>query len=443
MKRLSTILFLTILLTSAQWSFGQTATPTPTDTATATATPTATETRAPVYKVGAIQANNPAGLPILGSDGSTLELIGPSGLILDASQVTAGTFGDGSYVFQDNLTFSGTDPVLNFPNSDYIKYTNSSAQITFNDGTTDRITLDLDDGIHAIGAAPNAGYKLYVLNSGSSGPDYGGYFSNTSTEGSSEYGIAAYTTGSHTGNSFGVRASSANGSGNNYGGYLDSIGSTGVGYGIYTANTNTSTSNQYGASINVTGSQASSTHYGAAVTASGGGTNYGLYPAASGGTTNWAIYTAGGDTRIGGTLQLTDTGQQITVNTTDDRFLFGNGTDASQVMLDTTYGDVLLKGRLNLDAGSALTISSNAVTVIRTRHSLTASGASDTLNTINGGVSGDILYLTGTAGKTITVADGAGNIECNTNRTLDGTNDWMTLMYDGSKWQMLSIALDN
>ncbi len=429
MKRLSTILFLTILLTSAQWSFGQTATPTPTDTATATATPTATETRAPVYKVGAIQANNPAGLPILGSDGSTLELIGPSGLILDASQVTAGTFGDGSYTFQDNLTFSGTDPQLIFPNSDAIRYTNATAILYIYDGAAALFSIDIDGGYAGLGAI-SSDYKFYVLNSGSSGPDYAGYFNNTNTEAEFQAGVRGVASGSAAQMRAGILGEALNSTINNVGVYGVTSGSTGVGYAIKGANSSTSASDQFGILVGVTGSNGSSTHYGAHITASGGGTN-------------WDLYTDGTQSRIDGMLRLTDSGQQITVDTTNDRFLFGDGTNASQVMLDTTYGDVILKGRLNLDAGSALTISSNAVTVIRTRHSLTVSGASDTLNTINGGVSGDILYLTGTAGKTITVADGAGNIECNTNRTIDGTNDWMTLMYDGSKWQMLSIALDN
>lgn len=419
MKRLSTILFLTLLLTAAQGSFAQ------------TATPTATATRAPIYKVGAIQANNPAGLPILGSDGSTLELIGPSGLILDASQVTAGTFGDGSYVFQDNLTFSGTDPVLNFPNSDYIKYTNSTAVVDFHNGTSSILSIDLDDGYAGIGAN-NAAYKFNVLNSGASGPDYAGYFSNTSTEESSQVGVIGKTTGAHTaGVNYGTQGWATNSTAGNIGlnGYV--YGAVGYGRSVDAANGSTAAADQYGVRSLVNG------------TAGGTSVHYGLYSLASGGTTNWDLYTNGTQSRIAGMLQLTDSGQQITVDTTNDRFLFGDATNTSQVILDTTYGDVLLKGRLNLDAGSALTISSNAVTVVRTRHSLTASGASDTLNTINGGTSGDILYLSGTAGKTITVADGAGNIECNTNRTLDGVNDWMTLIYDGSNWQMLSIALDN
>ena len=272
-----------------------------------------------------------------------------------------------------------TNPQIDFNNSDSIRYTDSSAVLDFYNGSAAIFSVDLDGGFAGIGAL-NAAYKLYVLNSGSSGPDISIYGRNESTETAAMYGVRGSAVGSSSSNRYGLLGSAANSSTSNCGIWADTSGAAGSNIGGYFTNSSTTaSSSQYGVKASVSGA--------------GPAVNYGVYSTVSGGTTNWSAYLAA--------------------------------------------GDVLIADTLNLGAGSALTISSNAITATKSRHTVTASGASDTLNTINGNTSGDILFLRGTNAKTITVADGAGNIQCGTNRTLAGVDDIMLLFYDGTSWQML------
>jgi len=149
------------------------------------------------------------------------------------------------------------------------------------------------------------------------------------------------------------------------------------------------------------------------------------------------------DATVEGTLTLGDSGQQVSVNTTNNTVQFGNSTTADNATVDCDDGTIKTNGKFNLSAGSELTVSSNAVTVTKSRHSVTAASPT-ALNTINGGVSGDMLYLSGTsAAVAVTVTDGAGNIQCGANVVLDSANDWIQLLYDGSNWQKISSSVDN
>ena len=178
---------------------------------------------------------------------------------------------------------------------------------------------------------------------------------------------------------------------------------------------------------------------------------------ASGGTASYGIWADGTEyaAYLQGPIGMLYTNPQIDFNNSDSLIY----TDSSANLglwngsayvwtVDGDQGDTTVAGRLatkmlNVGASVWLEIASNAITITQSRHSITCSGSTDTLNTINGGTAGDILWISGSGGKTITVADGAGNIQCGTNRTLDYSGDRMTLMYDGSNWQLIGISLDN
>lgn len=110
--------------------------------------------------------------------------------------------------------------------------------------------------------------------------------------------------------------------------------------------------------------------------------------------------------------------------------------------LTVSAGDVKISsGFLNFGTvGASLTVSSNAITVSRSYHQVTATGSSDTVNTITGGTQGDFLILIGSSGKTITFADNVDNLKLQTDRVLSAPGDKLTLFFDGANWTELFYA---
>ena len=88
---------------------------------------------------------------------------------------------------------------------------------------------------------------------------------------------------------------------------------------------------------------------------------------------------------------------------------------------------------------TALAISSNAITVTRSYHTVTGPG---TVNTINGGRAGMRVVLQAATGDDVTFANEADNIVCATNRTLDTVSDTIEFIYNDlqSEWHMLSMS---
>ena len=88
---------------------------------------------------------------------------------------------------------------------------------------------------------------------------------------------------------------------------------------------------------------------------------------------------------------------------------------------------------------TALAISSNAITVTRSYHTVTGAG---TVNTINGGRAGMRVVLQAASGDDVTFANEADNIVCATNRTLDTVSDTIEFIYNDlqSEWHMLSMS---
>tara|TARA_R100000808_G_C2152739_1_gene162385 strand:+ start:3459 stop:4883 length:1425 start_codon:yes stop_codon:yes gene_type:complete len=103
-----------------------------------------------------------------------------------------------------------------------------------------------------------------------------------------------------------------------------------------------------------------------------------------------------------------------------------------------------VRGIMAIGSGTELTISSDAITVTQSYHNVDVEGGvagSDTLTTINGGVTGAILVLrANNSARTISLTEG-GNILLAGDFDLDNAADTITLIYDGSNW--LEIARSN
>jgi len=100
-----------------------------------------------------------------------------------------------------------------------------------------------------------------------------------------------------------------------------------------------------------------------------------------------------------------------------------------------------LKANIALGAASELTISGGVVTKTQSYHTIDteSDGATDDLDTINGGAAGDILIFSPNhTDRTVVVKTGTGNILCDADITLDTIDEYVVLLYDGSNWQLLA-----
>jgi hypothetical protein len=100
-----------------------------------------------------------------------------------------------------------------------------------------------------------------------------------------------------------------------------------------------------------------------------------------------------------------------------------------------------INGKLN-SPQTTQTISSGAITYNQMVINIRGEGNSDdTLTTINGGTSGDILILSKGGTEDVTLDSGAGNIVLRNgaNRLLTEGGDKITLYYDGTNWTPIAI----
>lgn len=105
--------------------------------------------------------------------------------------------------------------------------------------------------------------------------------------------------------------------------------------------------------------------------------------------------------------------------------------------------DVGTKKKIIYDDASELTIASGVITVTQTYHDVDteSDGASDDLDTINGGVAGQLLILRAEhTDRTVVLKNGTGNIKSGADITLDSTDDTATLIYDGTNWLLISSS---
>lgn len=93
--------------------------------------------------------------------------------------------------------------------------------------------------------------------------------------------------------------------------------------------------------------------------------------------------------------------------------------------------------RLGSPGGTTLTIATGVVSIEAGFHAVAteAAAASDDLDTINGGVIGDVLTIfAASSAETVVAKDGTGNLKLAGDMTLDNREDTLTLRYDGNNW---------
>jgi hypothetical protein len=104
--------------------------------------------------------------------------------------------------------------------------------------------------------------------------------------------------------------------------------------------------------------------------------------------------------------------------------------------IDRNTGNTGFERSFGVGGGpEALTIAADAITVGRSFAAVQSeSGTSDDLATVNGGFSGALLVLAGTAGHTVTVKDGTGNLKMAGDCVLDTVEDTITFIKRGTDW---------
>lgn len=142
-----------------------------------------------------------------------------------------------------------------------------------------------------------------------------------------------------------------------------------------------------------------------------------------------------------------DHGAALTGLGDDDhpQYLLADGTRALAGNWSLAGYDVADLGKLNFDDATILTIATGAVTITQAYHSIDteAAAATDDLDTINGGVAGDIIYLRAADGThTVVLKHGTGNIVTpnGSDYSLDDANKAVALIFDGTNWHLVGSA---
>lgn len=119
--------------------------------------------------------------------------------------------------------------------------------------------------------------------------------------------------------------------------------------------------------------------------------------------------------------------------------------------LDAEFGGIatgltILASRTVTPNAGGLTIASGAITVTGSYHTVDteAAGASDDLDTINGGVDGARLVIRAVdSTHTVVAKDATGNLQLAGDHTMDNAQDTLTLIYDGALTAWLELARSN
>lgn len=115
----------------------------------------------------------------------------------------------------------------------------------------------------------------------------------------------------------------------------------------------------------------------------------------------------------------------------------------------TDANNEIIASRINenfkslLGEPSMLTIASGIITITNNFHKIETEGgaASDDLNTINGGVTGQILVLMAyDSAHTVILKDNTGNLKLSADITLDESYDTATLIFNGTFWCLLASS---
>lgn len=114
----------------------------------------------------------------------------------------------------------------------------------------------------------------------------------------------------------------------------------------------------------------------------------------------------------------------------------------------TIAGAVVTPTKLTLAATSTLTIATGAVTATKSYHKIDTegAGASDDLDTINGGAVGEFLVLQSVAdARDVVVKHGTGNIflASGADVTLGDSDDRILLISDGTNWLGIASSINH
>ena len=111
-------------------------------------------------------------------------------------------------------------------------------------------------------------------------------------------------------------------------------------------------------------------------------------------------------------------------------------------MSDMETSAVARTGKWSFTA-TELTISSGAITVTTNNHTIDTEGdgASDDLDTINGGVDGMVLTVRAAhTDRTVVLKDGTGNLNLGADYSMDSTDSAVMLLSDGTNWYLIAGA---
>jgi hypothetical protein len=148
--------------------------------------------------------------------------------------------------------------------------------------------------------------------------------------------------------------------------------------------------------------------------------------------------------KIGGNISSAsdiDTGMRLVVEDADDHEAWlvapstlGLGASAAMSPAKVTY-----------QAGATLTIAAGVVTVTHSLHAIDteAAGATDDLDTINGGATGQLLIVrAANSSRDVVLKDGTGNLVLASDCTLAHVNDRITLIHNGTAWCELGRSIN-
>lgn len=167
-------------------------------------------------------------------------------------------------------------------------------------------------------------------------------------------------------------------------------------------------------------------------------------PGAGGAPVFGQVNLASGDA-VTGTLPVTLGGTGTTTSTGTGSVVLGTAPTISAPTISGARASIT--ALVNI-ASTELTIATGAVTAVRSHHTVDteADAASDDLDTISGGVSGDVLVLRAeNDARTVVIRNnggGTGNIRTAGARSisLDDANDTAMFVFDGTNWLELGTS---
>lgn len=106
-------------------------------------------------------------------------------------------------------------------------------------------------------------------------------------------------------------------------------------------------------------------------------------------------------------------------------------------------GTFTIDNKFSLGSQTEKTISAGEITIDKSYHTIDteANAASDDLDTINGGVEGDILFITSqSSSRDVVLKNGTGNLILGSDYTLTSINDMAQLILKGGSWKLVSFS---